>query len=221
MCDYYSLMKLCSKCKSEKSESEFGVDNNRPDRLYPWCKSCCTEARRRRKASMTEEELENNRAYHRLHGKMWREKNPDRARVLRESPKAKARVAEWRERKLAEDPDYFRSRARVRAKAYYHRKPDWKKWAHHLRRYGITPEAYRDLFESQGNACGACGTKDPTPWIKGKTPWHVDHCHTTNIVRGILCERCNTVLGRVREDESVAIGIADYIRRKCNTIKAT
>ena len=33
-------MKLCSKCKKRKDESEFGKDRSRKDRLSLWCKDC-------------------------------------------------------------------------------------------------------------------------------------------------------------------------------------
>lgn len=42
-------MKLCSKCKTEKPLTEYGVDNRRKDRRFPQCKDCrreCTAAYR-------------------------------------------------------------------------------------------------------------------------------------------------------------------------------
>lgn len=34
------MSKVCSKCKSEKDESEFGKDATRKDGLHYWCKEC-------------------------------------------------------------------------------------------------------------------------------------------------------------------------------------
>src|SRR6516164_1523586 len=59
-----------------------------------------------------------------------------------------------------------------------------------LRRYGLTPEQWEALFDSQGRACGIC--KRATPNGHG---WHTDHCHSTNKVRGILCHDCNIAVG--------------------------
>ncbi len=61
------------------------------------------------------------------------------------------------------------------------------------RRYGLTPERYEALYERQGKACGICGT----PSTKHRL--HIDHNHTTGVVRGLLCVRCNTFIGQARE----------------------
>jgi hypothetical protein len=64
--------------------------------------------------------------------------------------------------------------------------------AAHLRRnYGITQDEYLRMEASQGGRCAICGTED-----KGKWQYlHVDHCHATGKVRGLLCVKCNTALG--------------------------
>lgn len=63
---------------------------------------------------------------------------------------------------------------------------------YHLRKkYGITIEQYNAIFASQGSKCAICGHNAP----KNKRGWHLDHCHDTGRVRGILCHVCNTKLG--------------------------
>ena len=42
---------------------------------------------------------------------------------------------------------------------------------------------------------------------------HVDHCHRTGKVREILCNKCNTTLGHVREDLNFLESLAEYLRR--------
>jgi len=62
-----------------------------------------------------------------------------------------------------------------------------------LRRYGLTEEDYNELLEQQNYACAICKSTDPKDrWDR----FHVDHCHETNIVRGLLCTQCNTGLGK-------------------------
>jgi hypothetical protein len=56
------------------------------------------------------------------------------------------------------------------------------------------------MLERQGNKCALCRQD----WhgfstSKGDLP-HVDHCHRTGKVRGILCGNCNTALGRFGDD---------------------
>lgn len=55
-------------------------------------------------------------------------------------------------------------------------------------RYGVSPEQYNGMLLTQNNTCAIC----KNPFIK--TP-HIDHCHTTGKVRGLLCGPCNTGLG--------------------------
>lgn len=57
-------------------------------------------------------------------------------------------------------------------------------------RYGITKEDYANLLEIQENKCAICRNE----FTKTKHT-HVDHCHTTGKVRGILCSSCNRGLG--------------------------
>ena len=57
--------------------------------------------------------------------------------------------------------------------------------------YGLTAEAHSALWESQGRCCALCTRA--LPLIHKNT--HVDHCHGTGRVRGILCSKCNMRIG--------------------------
>ncbi len=46
------------------------------------------------------------------------------------------------------------------------------------------------MINAQGSKCGICN-KD----LSLTRETHVDHCHATNKLRGILCHTCNTKLG--------------------------
>lgn len=59
-------------------------------------------------------------------------------------------------------------------------------------RYGITPEKYKEMFSNQNGKCAICN--------KELDNCHIDHCHKTNIVRGLLCIRCNMALGLLKDD---------------------
>jgi hypothetical protein len=60
------------------------------------------------------------------------------------------------------------------------------------KKYGISMQTWREIREAQGGKCGLCG--DPIGDKPGHNT-HLDHCHETGTVRGILCNRCNTGLG--------------------------
>ena len=75
--------------------------------------------------------------------------------------------------------------------------PEREKDRHLKRHYGITTAERDALFQAQGNRCARCGTDKPGC----KNGWHIDHCHDTEVVRGILCQRCNLILGMQGDNE--------------------
>lgn len=73
-------------------------------------------------------------------------------------------------------------------------------------RYGITENQREEMFISQGSVCAICETDVPS-----KRGWHTDHCHTTGVVRGILCSHCNVMLGYARDNPRTLIKAAEYL----------
>jgi len=72
-----------------------------------------------------------------------------------------------------------------------------RRW--HLKNaYGLSLKDFDDLLQSQDGGCAICKTKEV--YGETKTRMVVDHCHKTNKVRGILCDLCNTALGKFRDD---------------------
>lgn len=65
-----------------------------------------------------------------------------------------------------------------------------------LRNYGITEEQYFQKLAEQNNVCALC----EKPFTD--TP-HIDHCHDTNLFRGLLHDTCNTGYGLLREDVAI------------------
>ncbi len=67
---------------------------------------------------------------------------------------------------------------------------------HYLKRtYGIDEATYDAMLLEQGNVCAICH-KPETAVHMGKTPrLSVDHDHVTDAIRGLLCYRCNHLVG--------------------------
>ena len=59
------------------------------------------------------------------------------------------------------------------------------------RHYGMSLEDYAALFDKQDGACAIC-KRDGANF---KQTLHVDHDHSNGRVRGLLCPRCNAMLG--------------------------
>lgn len=63
-------------------------------------------------------------------------------------------------------------------------------------RYGITMDEFNLMLTKQNNSCAICKKQ----FIKNP---HIDHCHETKIVRGLLCGNCNTGIGLLMEDTNI------------------
>jgi hypothetical protein len=79
--------------------------------------------------------------------------------------------------------------------------------------FGITIEAYHGLMDAQGGVCAIC--KNPETQMRGeKVKWlAVDHCHSQNLVRGLLCCDCNIAIGKMKDDPARLRAAADYVER--------
>lgn len=62
-----------------------------------------------------------------------------------------------------------------------------------LCRYGVTAEQFDAMFHAQAGLCAIC-EKELQTTGRGT---HIDHCHASGTVRGLLCAGCNTALGRI------------------------
>jgi hypothetical protein len=82
-----------------------------------------------------------------------------------------------------------------------------------LESYGLTLEDYDKLLKHQGGGCAACGTKSSRKNSKIQQRLCVDHDHRTEEVRGLLCHRCNMVLGLINDDIGLLIGLKYYLER--------
>ena len=59
--------------------------------------------------------------------------------------------------------------------------------------YKLTIKQYEQILAHQGGVCFICRQSEP---VKGRR-LSVDHDHITGEVRGLLCSRCNPLLGKL------------------------
>lgn len=72
-----------------------------------------------------------------------------------------------------------------------------------VRKYGLSMVEFTAISAAQGQKCKVCR--------RTSIPLHVDHCHRTGRIRGLLCTRCNCGIGQFREDPRVLARAIDYL----------
>ena len=84
------------------------------------------------------------------------------------------------------------------------------RWSYIMRNYGLSKEDFESMLEEQQNKCAICGFEFHD---EGKsTRPHIDHCHDSGNVRGLLCNNCNTGLGQFKDNPSLLQSAIEYLQ---------
>ena len=75
--------------------------------------------------------------------------------------------------------------------------------------YGISLKDYNNLLKKQNYKCAIC--KSPTKKFIKKLD--VDHIHNSKLIRGLLCNHCNIMLGWAKENINILKNAILYLRR--------
>ena len=192
--------KWCPHCQTDKSLNGFG--KHKRDGLQSWCKVCRREVNRLYMQRCRENQTAEEKEAERLHNLEWYKKNKakkaKRDKEYRNINKEK--IAEYRKinkEKIAER--HKQSLARIKRK-------DPEKWARTNRhrqikiKYNLTKDQSLKMLADQRSQCKSC--KDPISMYSYEEhdTCHIDHCHVTGKVRGLLCGKCNTGLGYFNDD---------------------
>src|SRR3954467_3392479 len=89
--------------------------------------------------------------------------------------------------------DDVKARARERQRL---RPRDRKKNIMYRCLYGVGLPEVRGMWAAQDKRCASCRDEIPEPPNHNS---HLDHCHCTGRVRGVLCRGCNRALGMLGE----------------------
>lgn len=79
------------------------------------------------------------------------------------------------------------------------------------RGYQLTAVEKAAMLSAQGGRCAICD-KEPSGTSKHSSVLHVDHCHQTGAVRGMLCIGCNARLATLENANWVAKANAYLVR---------
>ncbi|QNS09000.1 endonuclease VII domain-containing protein [Streptomyces xanthii] len=176
-------MKVCTGCKRSLPLASFAADRNRGDGLQVRCRECVAEY---------------SAAHYRRRqaalGKTVREKAdvPEGHKQCRTCGEIKPH-SEWHRNASASDGLATRCKA---CRAVHGRRDHLK------RNYNLTEAERDDMVASQMGVCVIC-LKAPAV--------HVDHCHETGRVRGVLCFNCNSAIGKLGDDPGTTRRAADYL----------
>lgn len=126
-------------------------------------------------------------------------------------------------------PDNFKWLEKLKRQPGETKKAFWaRKWANRqaehpgleykrrLRRaFGITPEDYAAMMALQDGVCAICHQSETSVDPKTMAPKRlaVDHRHDTKKVRGLLCFRCNSTIGKVNDDPQLLTRMVEYLTR--------
>lgn len=137
----------------------------------------------------------------------WERENHEKKREYRERTRAKHPTAH----RDGARRSYERHRERICAK-----QRQWQADHRDMARaqklktaYGISSEDFSIWLTAQDHRCRICKTDKPG----GAGQFHVDHCHDTQKLRGLLCARCNTLLGYAKDNPNVLRAAAAYLER--------
>lgn len=134
---------------------------------------------------------EENRERHLALGRKWREENRQHKLELNR---------DWVERNREHKQKFDRDQRKAKPRLGYSQKL--------LRRYGISLAVYDEMLRAQNDACAICGRVPD----KGDRRLSVDHDHTTNAVRGLLCNNCNLLIGLSRESPKILANAISYLK---------
>ena len=125
----------------------------------------------------------------------WQRENKDKARISRDRYLKKnrgviaQRTREWREN----NPQKLKEL-----------RPHW----HRKTLYGITREEYEKKMIDQDGKCAICSHLPK----KDQKKLCVDHCHSTGLFRGLLCQSCNRGIGLIGENKATLIKAIEYLK---------
>lgn len=79
---------------------------------------------------------------------------------------------------------------------------EWERISYFQRKYGLSPVELEALIAEQHGICCICLAAPAE---------HVDHCHETGRVRGVLCFSCNAALGQFKDQPDAIRRAAAYV----------
>ena len=196
--------KTCSKCRRQLVASEFYRDAAQKPGLTSWCRGCINN----KNSNLTRARHEGDPLKNLPADKKYCPRC-ERVRHVEFFHKSNGKHdgrAGWCRQCCGESQRRFRELHPERVRAVQKR----GQLNYRLKKLGITHVAYEGMIATQGNRCAICGSP-PADWRARDPVLHIDHCHATGKVRGLLCASCNQGLGFFKDDARRVLLAARYL----------
>jgi hypothetical protein len=206
--------KLCPKCGETKTAAQFYVSAKRPNGLSSYCRECQVRDTKSRYSAHPR--------WKAPEGQKWCPGCKDCLPIDSFGKNASAHDGLATYCKPCAVKIVTKSRHknptshRESSKRWREKNPERHADNHARWKYGVEHGSYARMLEAQNGKCAICGTTQPGLRI---SRFHIDHCHETGKVRGLLCSPCNTGLGQFKHDTTLLKAASDYLLaeggRKC------
>ena len=186
-------MKKCNRCKELKPLSAFNKCKTFADGYQKTCRDCT-------KAYYQKPEVKERL---KKYQKQYRKNHPDVAikasRKYRQNNREKVlkSAREYAKKIREEKPEEIHIKDRI---------------SHLEKTYGISSEEYEILLKSQNNMCAICKGKNDKDH-NGRRYLCIDHDHSNNHIRGLLCNKCNVLLGMARDNVNILQAAIEYLSK--------
>jgi hypothetical protein len=182
-----------------------------PDGLAYKCKRCAVSAARRWAMDHPEAAAEADARYRQTDkykaARKARREGPQREHILGQKRESWQRNRDTNLEKLRarqQDPE-FRAKQRERYDRWRKNDPRGVHRISIKRLYGLELADWDQMVIGQLGCCAIC--------LQPGLELHVDHCHETGVIRGLLCSNCNNGLGRFADEPDRLRAAADYIEK--------
>lgn len=203
--------KKCNTCQETKPLEEFSKHRYSKDGHNWSCKACMSAY---------------SKQYYKDNRRKVTEKRKEYINEYNHRPEVKERRREW-EREKRKDPEFRRRRnerqrinrqkpeAKIKAQEYrkeYYSRPEViarNREKQIERNFGSDAvEWYRNRLEEVNCCCEICGSPEEGRDLS------IDHDHETGELRGLLCSKCNLMIGNAKDMPEILISGAEYLNQK-------
>ena len=83
------------------------------------------------------------------------------------------------------------------------------------KRFSMSIDEYNIIFLSQKGKCAICEKAETTQDVNQNVKWlSVDHNHSNGNIRGLLCNACNTGIGKLGDSIKVLKSAVKYLEER-------